>query len=138
MQNNYYYALLGKCIYSAGINYKWNNFVYSIAKQWKATIINWVIEGKKIGRIILVVYYEDIQKDRGSQTKRMLDFLGVEYHQLKVTDNVSKFRRKKNFTFDPFTPKQRKFVVLIIKRTIRIIKHYKMSQYINLDRYLSL
>ncbi len=82
-----------------------------------------------------MVYYEEMQKDSEGQTKRMLDFLGIEY-QHEVAGSFSKFHRKKNSTFDPFTPKQRKFVVLLVKRTIRIIRDYKMSKYINLEQYL--
>lgn len=97
-----------------------------------------MIEGKTAGRKVLVVHYEDIKRDSKSQTKMMLDFLGVAMIST-VENSFSQFHRQHNRsekTFDPFTQNQRELVASTIKNTMTEVERNNLSSTINLNRYL--
>ena len=106
--------------------------------KWQATIINWVVEGIKAGRKVLIVYYEDIKKDSKAATKQMLNFVGMDVVNTVEETDDGKFHRqhKSADTFDPFTQQQRQFVMSTIQDTIDKVESNGLSSKIDLRKYL--
>ena len=116
----------------------WSDFVKMGILKWRNTIKNWVIEGKKVGKSVHVVYYEDIKRDPSGETRRMLNFVGVNTRR-KIQRDYSKFHRQANNgseVFDPYTPLQRHMVLDGIRSTVTEIAQNKMTAELNLTRYL--
>lgn len=84
---------------------------------------------------MLVVHYEKLVSDRQAQIQRMLDFLGVKFSkQLDKEFNTFQRQHKKE-PFDPYTKYQRKYVLAIIKHTIKDLQESRTDT--NLTQYLS-
>ena len=121
-----------------GHNKKWNEFIKQNIKKWQDIILNWAVGGEEVDRKVLVVHYEDLWMDESGETKRMLDFLGVEA-VARQGINYTKFKRHLNTTektYDQFTPRQKLLVSYIIRDTINKVMRTSSRSKINLSRYL--
>lgn len=102
--------------------------------------MNWVIGGTEEGREMLVVHYEDLRMDESGETRRMLDFLGVE--AVRWGENFAKFKRHLDTTkqkYDQFTPQQKHSVLSMVQDTINKAMRTSSRSKINLNltRYLA-
>ena len=82
---------------------KFQNLAAKSILKWRKIIEDWVILGD-----IIVVHYEDLQDDKMIEMKRILEFLGVEPDQRRLTclkySTVDIFkRRRKQMPGNPFS-----------------------------------
>lgn len=95
----------------------------------------WLIGGRKAGKEILVVHYEDLRHNQDIQMKRMLNFLGVESRKT-LNEDFSQFHRRHHREFEPYTRVQKLYVLTVIKNTIRELEQNHMKSEANLTQYL--
>ncbi len=119
-----------------GSNKRWGDFVVRQARRWKTMLINWVVNRNQ--HPVLVVKYESLQNDSISESKRILDFLGLSYgvvHTQKLNDASQTFHRKHKDHFDHYTPSQRNFVHSIVTETVKILQDCDLSETIDIKDY---
>lgn len=73
--------------------------------------------------------------DESGETKRMLDFLGVEA-VVRQEKNYTKFKRHLDATHDQFTPGQKHLVLSMVQDTINKVTRTSSRSKIHLTRYL--
>lgn len=116
----------------------WNAYIHRNSKRWRDIIQNWLIDGRRNGKKILLVHYEDMIKNVRKQTKRMLDFLGIKaLHKMDI--NFIKYNRHYNSSdelFDPFTSEQKQHVLSTVNEAIEAASRAGMGTSIDLTRYL--
>ena len=118
-----------------GTNKKWNSFVHYEVRRWQEIIQHWLIEGGKAGNEVLVVHYEELKKNREIQVKRMLNFLGVNLSKAPNQD-FSTFHRRHEKEFEPYTKKQKQYVLTAIRNTIRELEQSNIKSEVNLTQYV--
>ena len=121
-----------------GENKLWQEFVEKQAKRWRAMLRNWVI--KRQQHPVMVVKYESLKNEPIGQSKRMLDFLGVNHHDLQLEsllNEVHTFHRNHSNDFDHYTPSQRDYVQSVVKRTISLLQTNGLTDVVDINDYLS-
>lgn len=121
---------------TVGANKKWNSFVQYQAKRWQEILRHWLIEGRETGRKVLVVHYEQLKQDRDVQLKRILSFLGIDMSFSLSEDDFGLFHRQHKKNFEPYTKKQKQYVLTVIINTIRELEQNHMKSETNLTQYL--
>ena len=119
-----------------GSNELWGEFVLRQARRWKTMLMNWVINRKQ--HPVLVVKYESLQNDSITESKRILDFLGLGYgtlHPQKLNDSLQTFHRKHSNQFDHYTPFQRNFVRSVVTETVKLLQDCDLSEVIDIKDY---
>ena len=120
-----------------GSNKLWGDFVLRQTRRWKTMLMNWVVNRKQ--HPVLVVKYESLQNDSITESKRILDFLGLAYgilHTQKLNDESQQtFHRKHKNHFDHYTPSQRNFVHSIVTEAVRFLQDYNLSEIIDIKDY---
>lgn len=121
-----------------GENELWQEFVVKHANRWKAMLRNWVINNRN--HPVLVVNYELLQNNTIAQSKRILEFLGINYNTLEVekviTDDVKTFHRNHTNQFEHYTSFQRSFVQSIVNDTVQLLEKSDLSDVIDIKDYL--
>ena len=96
---------------------------------------HWLIGGRKAGKEVLVVHYEELKYNRDTQLKRMLNFLGL--NSSKALDqDFGMFHRVHKKEFEPYTKKQKQYVLTVIKNTMRELEQNHMKSEANLTEYI--
>lgn len=113
----------------------WDAFVHYQGKRWQEIIQQWLIGGRKDGKKVLVVHYEELKKNRATQIKRMLDFLELASSR-RISQKLNIFQRQHLNHFKPYTRKQETYVASILQDTMRDLEHNHMSSEVNLTQYL--
>ena len=90
---------------------------------------------------ILVVKYEDLQKNASHQVKRVLTFLQVPHRGKEVDERLAQgfnsfHRSHKPVNFDHYTPGQRQRVLKAINDTIQLIDRSRLSHLLDIHDYL--
>lgn len=120
-----------------GENERWHEFVLKQVNRWRAMIRNWVI--KRQDHPVLVVKYESLKFELVAQSKRMLDFLGINYSKLQLENllnHVQTFHRNHSNDFDHYTPYQRSYVHSVVKETISLLHTNHLSDAVDFNDYL--
>ena len=121
-------------------NSDWNKWVHTNALIWQDTLSGWLINNHD--HRVMVVKYEDLQKNVNSKVTKMLDFLGFPYSLTAVNkilaNNYDEFHRKhsNSTSFEHFTNEQKKFIYSVIQNTIDILESHKMIAICDIKDYL--
>ena len=124
-----------------GSNKQWEAHVYAMGERWKKTIVKWYGSARRLNIPILVVHYEDVQRDHLKQVVRILDFLDFSYGQTEVeaalVSDFDDVRRKHKEKYEHYTNQQKHFVRSIIESTIEALESIDAShEELKLNRYL--
>ena len=73
--------------------------------------------------------------NKNVQIKRMLDFLGLKSFTAPIQD-FSAFHRKHKKEFEPYTKKQKQYIMTTIKNTIKELQWSHLQSKANLTQYI--
>ncbi|KAJ8035779.1 WSC domain-containing protein 2 [Holothuria leucospilota] len=122
---------------------KWTDFVRKCATDWEATAINWCQYSKRL----LVVYYEDLQKNTSKELMRMIEFLNQPLDLTRITCAVQELpsslstgvslgnhglQGRSYLTFDPFTKLMRRQIhrhISAVNSTLIRYRHSPLPNY---------
>lgn len=112
-----------------------------MGERWKKTIVKWYGSAHRLNIPILVVRYEDVQRDRLKEVTRMLDFLKFDYSQAEVeaalVGGFDDVRREHRDRYEHYTDRQKHFVKSIIESTTQALQSMDVNhKEINLMEYL--
>ena len=96
---------------------------------------HWLIEGRRAGKEVLVVHYEQLQQNRDVQLKRVLRFLGIDM-DFSLAEDFGLFHRRHKNDFKPYTSRQKQYIRTVIRNTIRELEQNHMKSEANLTQYL--
>ena len=89
---------------------------------------------------ILLVKYEDLQRNATRQVKRILNFLQVPHRDKEVderlTQGFNSFHRSHKPDFEHYTPGQRERVLRAVNDTIQLINRSRLSHLLDIHDYL--
>ena len=89
---------------------------------------------------ILVVKYEDLQRNASLQVKRILTFLQIAYRDQdidrRLSEGFNSFHRTQRPNFDHYTPGQRQRVLRAINDTIQLLNTARLSHLLDIQEYL--
>ncbi|CAH1230722.1 WSCD2 [Branchiostoma lanceolatum] len=106
---------------------EWVDFVTGKSQTWTNTAMNWI----RYCRNLLIVYYEDLQRDVVGQIRRVLKFLDLPVSEERMfcleANKDGKFKRHKHIDFDPYTPEMRASVNLYIHTVALSLKLYNKT-----------
>lgn len=101
---------------------------------------SWVLDSVR-RHPVLVVHYEDLQKDVIQQVKRMLDFLTFPYRDQDLRRNLkadfTTFRRPHTEAVNHFTPALKNVVKSAIQNITLEAKKCRLEHFLKLGDYLS-
>ena len=121
-----------------GTNKRWAEFIRSQIPRWQDMIEEWVVNHRK--HPLLVVKYEDLNKNVTLQVKRILTFLRFPYLdeeiEEKITSGFNSFRRSHKVQFEHYTPIQRKQILKAISNTSHLLSARKLTHLLSIDDYL--
>ena len=121
-------------------NPDWDKWVKSNAVIWQDTVMGWVVNNH--GHRVMVVRYQDLQKDANSEVMMMLDFLEFPYTlttvNKKLAKNYNEFHRKHSNTtsFQHFTSEQREFIKSVIQNSILLLQSQGLLEVCDIRDYL--
>lgn len=133
------YLCLSHISLHAGTNPGWNNTIYTQMEVWE-TMINHLLINNTVERPVLLVKYEDLQRDSYQEVERMVNFLNVKF----LTDDVNKplehngfhaFHRNHTNSFDHYTMEQKLYVNSVIGRVAKQLRLHNID-YLRVERYL--
>ena len=119
---------------------EWDRFVLSNTVTWQETVVGWLVQNH--GHQVMVVRYEDLQRNIESEIMMILDFLGYPYSLVSVAKQLKSeyndFHRKSYnaTTFDHFTKQQIQFVETVIHNTAHILKSHGLLDTCDITTYL--
>lgn len=122
-------------VYFSGWNKRWNEFIHHQSEQWREIVQLWVIGGLKAGKQVMVVHYEELQRARNTQIIRMLKFLKQSTSK-QLMQEFNTFHRQHSNEFEPYTNKQKNYVLSVVQDTIKDLAQNNMQSQINLTQYL--
>ncbi|XP_019622376.1 PREDICTED: WSC domain-containing protein 2-like [Branchiostoma belcheri] len=106
---------------------EWVDFVTGKSQTWTNTAMNWIRYCKNL----LIVYYEDLQRDVVGQIRRVLEFLNLPVSQERMycleANKDGKFKRHKHIDFDPYTPEMRASINLYIQTVALSLRLYNKT-----------
>ena len=89
---------------------------------------------------ILVVKYEDLQRNATLQVKRILTFLQIPYNDrdidAKLSEGFNSFHRTQRPDFEHYTPGQRQRVLRAINDTIQLLHTSRLSHLLDIQEYV--
>ncbi len=123
-----------------GSNREWSKFIHTHCNSWVAQIQKWVLHPVSRTKKVMVVRYEDLRTDKLAEVARMLDFLKFPYTEeslgAQLQEDFAVFRRKQD-TFDHYTPEQREYVNGILREADRTLQQSNMDDLFHLQDYIS-
>lgn len=119
-----------------GNNSNWKKFAHNIGNRWQKTIIKWSTSNHSV----LVVKYEDLEKDSLSQVVRMLDFLNQDYNRTelaaKLEGGFTDFQRSHGDSYEHYTEDQKREVNAMIMETVNILKAHNLDHLFPISDYI--
>lgn len=89
---------------------------------------------------ILVIKYEDLQRNATLQVKRILTFLQIPYRDqdidTRLREGFNSFHRTQKPEFEHYTPGQRQRVMRAISDTIHLLNTARLSHLLDIQEYL--
>ena len=131
--------LIPVCLFFlSGTNPKWVEFLRKQVPRWEFMIKEWVVSHER--HAILVVKYEDLQKNTSHTVKRILTFLQMPFRDKDVDERLAKgftsFHRSHKPDFEHFTPGQKQRVLRTINDTIQMLSRSRLSHILDIHDYL--
>ncbi|XP_030648819.1 WSC domain-containing protein 1 [Chanos chanos] len=108
---------------------EWPGFVDSYASWWVSHAVNWL----KFGRHVLVVHFEDLQKELLPQLQLITSFLNVSVPEERLLcaesnrDGLFKRSGTRQLNFNPFTPAMRAQIDRYIRTVDQVLRDRNFS-----------
>lgn len=105
---------------------------------WVERLKRWVLE-QTPHHPVMVMRYEDLQKDTVGEVRRMLDFLQVASENLpqRLSEGFTTFKRSHGgVEFERYTSKQRLSMKSWLQRAVHLANERNMSHVLKLNDYL--
>ena len=109
--------------------HSWRRFVHYNARDFTKLVRYWLEEANLSS--VLVIKYEDMLTDLGTELKKMLDFLQVPYSdkdiECVVSNKLESYHRKKGDPFNHYDPADRQVVLDYLQSIETLLNKFNVS-----------